>query len=532
MAIPADLTAVVPGYLWWPGQNWFHVFWPVYAATLPLQALSIAVTYTRYRRHATAISAVVLSISGLILLLTMAVGAARMVGAAMTGPAMAFAILSACFALFMRLPPLPAVAAIATFLLPGIALTVHRAQAHAIPAIQAYPFVFAASLALFFIGAISVVGERLLRRTFVSEELLTRQRRDVDRVMGAAAAVEAATYRAGELDDLAGRDDAVGRLARVFDAMAVEVRVRETRLREQVRALRAEVAAARQVGPADPGEAPGDSLHTGDWLAGRYRITKALGRGGMGAVFRAFDRELGEEIALKVLRPDLTADASLLQRFRSEIRLARRITHRNVVRTHDIGESDGVYFLTMELVHGITVRELLNTRGRLGVDATLGIAAQLADALAVAHEAGIIHRDIKSQNLLLDEAGVLKVMDFGVARLAERGLGLTGEGIIVGTPAYMAPEQLMGEGVDARSDLYSTGVVLYECLAGRLPYEAANLVTLVAKQLSGDPPPLTSVNPDVSPPVAALVARLLAKAPEERLATADELRHEVAKLAG
>jgi serine/threonine protein kinase len=272
-------------------------------------------------------------------------------------------------------------------------------------------------------------------------------------------------------------------------------------------------------------------LHTGDFLAGRYQITGLIGRGGMGAVFRAVDRELGEDVAVKTLRPEFTADAALLERFRSEIRLARKITHRNVVRTHDIGESGGVYYLTMELVQGITVRELVDTRGRLSVDATLAIASQLAEALAVAHAEGIIHRDIKSQNLLLDETGLLKVMDFGVARLAERSQANTEPGLLVGTPAYMAPEQLMGEAVDARSDLYSAGMVLYECLAGRLPYDAATPMLLLAKRLSNAPEPLERVNPAVPAPVAALVMRLLAWAPDQRLASASELSREVARLA-
>jgi len=531
VGIPATLSSSLPGYLWWPGINWFGVFLSSYVLVLPLQVLMIVVTYSRFRRLATVLGAFVLAVSGSNLLWCMAVGTQRALGLDSTGPAMVATILSAVFALFMRLPPLLAVTSIAPFMIPAMVLAAHRAQTHSIPAIQAYPYVFFAGLACFFIAAMSIVGERFLRRAYVNEEMLARQKIDADRVIAAAGEVEAGIYRVGELADLAGHDDELGRLARIFDEMVVEIHVRETQLREQVRALQVEVVAARRGGLAGGGEQADDSMHTGDFLAGRYQITGLIGRGGMGAVFRAVDRELGEDVAVKTLRPEFTADAALLERFRSEIRLARKITHRNVVRTHDIGESGGVYYLTMELVQGITVRELVDTRGRLSVDATLAIASQLAEALAVAHAEGIIHRDIKSQNLLLDETGLLKVMDFGVARLAERSQANTEPGLLVGTPAYMAPEQLMGEAIDARSDLYSAGMVLYECLAGRLPYEAATPMLLLAKRLSNAPEPLESVNPAVPAPVAALVMRLLAWAPEQRFASASDLGREVARLA-
>jgi len=349
---------------------------------------------------------------------------------------------------------------------------------------------------------------------------------EVDRVIAAATAIESGSYRPGALADLATREDALGRLARVFDGMAAELRHREERLREQVRILRAEVAAARSGENAGPDARLTDILHPGEVFAGRYEVQGLIGRGGMGAVYRVRDRELGEEIAIKTLRPELTTDPALVERFRSEIRLARHITHQNVVRTHDIGEIGGAYYLTMELVQGVTLRELLDTRGHLGTDAVLAIAAQLAAALGAAHAEGVIHRDIKAQNLLLDEAGVLKVMDFGIARLAEGSSGLTEAGMMIGTPAYMAPEQVMGEAIDARADLYSVGVVLYECLTGHVPFTASSMVSLVARLLNDQPAPIK----DADPAVAALVMRLLAKKPEQRAASAEELGREVARL--
>jgi serine/threonine-protein kinase len=247
-------------------------------------------------------------------------------------------------------------------------------------------------------------------------------------------------------------------------------------------------------------------------------------------VYRARDLELEEVVAIKTLRPEFISDATLLARFKDEIRLARRLSDQNIVRTHDFGEWSGVYYLTMEYVEGITVRELIDTRGRLGVSSTLAIAAQLAHSLAVAHEHGVIHRDIKPQNLLLDAAGVLKVMDFGVARLAERTTSVTEAGLVLGTPAYMPPEQLMAEQVDARSDLYAAGVVLYECLTGQAPFQAATVMSLVAKLLTQEAEPPELLNSEVPPALSALVLRLLAKKPEDRVQTAAELVQQLAPL--
>ncbi len=346
--------------------------------------------------------------------------------------------------------------------------------------------------------------------------------REVGRVIQAATAVEAGTYENGALAPIAQRGDELGRLARVFDAMANQVRAREDRLKEQVAALRREIGEARQTTrQAAPRGAL--SLPTGELFAGRFEVLEEIGSGGMGMVYRALDRELGDQVAIKTLRPELLRDASLVERFKSEIRLARHISSKHVVRTHDIGERDGVYYLTMEYVEGITVRELLDTRGRLGTAPTLAIASQLAQSLVAAHEQGVIHRDIKPQNLLLDGSGVLKVMDFGVARLAGGSANLTEAGMLVGTPSYMAPEQMLGEAFDERIDLYATGVVLFECLLGRLPFEANSAVALIARVLRDQPPVPTAIDPEIPPAFSDLVVRLLAKDPEQRPANAAEL---------
>jgi serine/threonine protein kinase len=247
----------------------------------------------------------------------------------------------------------------------------------------------------------------------------------------------------------------------------------------------------------------------------------------MGVVYRAFDREVGEAVAIKALRPDLGGiDPTLLERFKQELRLARRITHRNVVRTYDIGEVDGVYYITMELVRGTTVATLIREAGRLDVPATLTIGKQVCRALEVAHEEGVIHRDVKPQNLLVDPSGFLKVMDFGIARLAEHrsdpGQALTAAGVVVGTPQYMAPEQLFGDAVDGRADLYATGAVLFECVTGRPVFEAPSLVALLARHLEDNAPNPRVLNPEVPESLSLVILRALARRPDDRWPSAVE----------
>jgi serine/threonine protein kinase len=248
----------------------------------------------------------------------------------------------------------------------------------------------------------------------------------------------------------------------------------------------------------------------------------------MGVVYKARDRQLGEAVAIKVLRPELgSLDPTVLERFKQELRLARRITHRNVVRTYDLGETGGTYYITMELVRGTTLATFIREAGRLDVPATLTIGKQLCRALEVAHEEGIVHRDIKPQNLLVDPAGFLKVMDFGIARLAERrtesGQALTAVGVVVGTPQYMAPEQLFGEPIDQRTDLWAAGAVLFECVTGRLVFDSPNLGELGAFHLNWNPPDPASLNNDVTPQLSRIILRALAHRPADRWQTAADL---------
>jgi serine/threonine-protein kinase len=351
-----------------------------------------------------------------------------------------------------------------------------------------------------------------------------------------------ATRRAADGDYSAVVDvdsnDEVGELATAVRTMLADLREKEA-LVAVIRTPRAMVparadASAPAAVPAAVtlGDHAADAASTstplpigpGRVLARRYAIAEQLGIGGSGVVYRAFDRELGEVVAVKLVRPDVLAvDSTALERLKSEIRLARRISHRNVVRTHDLGEEDGMYFITMEYVTGTSLRELIDRREPLPTPAVVAIAKQLCRALEVAHEQGVIHRDIKPQNLMVQPDGTLKVMDFGVARLRERSHGLTSTGMVVGTPAYMAPEQLMDDPVDARVDIYAAGVVLYECLTGHRPVDGSSPHVLMARMLSSDIRPPHEVNPAVPRLLSAIVMRTLSKEPGDRPASAGEL---------
>jgi HAMP domain-containing protein/predicted Ser/Thr protein kinase len=274
-------------------------------------------------------------------------------------------------------------------------------------------------------------------------------------------------------------------------------------------------------------------LEPGQTLGNRYEIKSVLGVGGMGMVYKANDKELGESVAIKTLKPEMSADSNALERFKSEIKLARRISHRNVVRTYDLGEINGLYYLTMEYVEGKSLKDLVRERGRLPASVVLPIAKQLCRALEVAHDEGVIHRDIKPQNMVVQADGVLKVMDFGIARLATRpqGAGHTEAGMVVGTPEYMAPEQLLGDELDARADLYAVGAVLYECLVGDVPLTADTPITLIAKVLDEEPKRPSSLQPDIPVALSDLVMWVLAKDRENRPRSAAELHARLDQIA-
>jgi serine/threonine protein kinase len=320
--------------------------------------------------------------------------------------------------------------------------------------------------------------------------------------------------------------DEVGELASAMRTMLAD-------LREKHSLVLLLQSATPPVGTPSPTHGS-SAIDVGAVVAGRYEIRAVLGTGGAGIVYKAFDRELSEVVALKTLHPDAVAnDAGAIDRLKSEIRLARRIAHRGVVRTYDLGEDHGTYFLTMEYVSGTALSELIARDTRLPVSAVYSIARQLARALDVAHAQGIIHRDIKPQNIMLLPDGTLKLMDFGIARLVVRTTALTQAGMAVGTPGYMAPEQLMDAEVDARADLYACGVVLYECLTGQLPHDAANPVLLIGRVLSGAPVPTPIVLVPTTPRrLSEIVMHLLAPEPERRTSSAEVLLQQLTEAEG
>jgi serine/threonine-protein kinase len=257
-------------------------------------------------------------------------------------------------------------------------------------------------------------------------------------------------------------------------------------------------------------------------VAGRYRVEQTLGRGGMATVFLALDRELQRPVALKVLADNLSDDASFRERFLREARLAARLSHPNVVQVFDAGEADGRSYIVMEYVPGETVAELLARRRKVSPAEAVDVVAQAAEGLQHAHEQGLVHRDVKPQNLLVREDGCVKVADLGIARAAE-ATRLTERGTILGTAAYLAPEQAAGEDVTAAADVYSLGAVLYELLTGRTPYDVSSLGELAARQSSGEIVAPRDLEPEIPERLEAVVMRCLARDPRFRVGSAGEL---------
>jgi eukaryotic-like serine/threonine-protein kinase len=256
--------------------------------------------------------------------------------------------------------------------------------------------------------------------------------------------------------------------------------------------------------------------------AGRYRIEREVGHGGMATVYLAHDEELGRPVAVKLLPPHLADDADFRARFVREARLAGRLSHPNVVRVYDAGETDGRPFIVMEYVSGSSLADA----GRLAPQRVIELGVQACAGLQHAHDAGVLHRDVKPANLLVSDSGVLKIADFGIARAAE-STRHTQAGTLLGTAAYLAPEQIAGDDATAASDIYSLGAVLYELLTGRPPYAFSSLAELAAQQADGAIAPVRDIEPAVPADVEAAVMHALAREPGFRPASAAELAQEL-----
>jgi eukaryotic-like serine/threonine-protein kinase len=252
---------------------------------------------------------------------------------------------------------------------------------------------------------------------------------------------------------------------------------------------------------------------------GRYRILKRLGSGGMADVYCARDEELGRKVALKLLYRNLAEDTQFVERFRREASSAAGLQHPNIVGIFDRGEWDGTYYIAMEYVEGRTLKDIIRERGPAPPDAAVDIVLQILRAAGFAHQRGVVHRDIKPHNVLIDDEGRVKVADFGIARAGASDVTETGS--IMGTAQYISPEQAQGRPVDARSDLYSIGVVLYELLTGRVPFDAESPVSIALMQVNEAPVPPMELNPSIPPALDAVVMRALEKDPARRFADAD-----------
>ncbi len=371
-------------------------------------------------------------------------------------------------------------------------------------------------LTLFLVGAIALV-------LAVPASFLLGHR--LSRPLTQLAAV-ATAIRDGDLDvalpESGGGE--VGELARAFRAMVGELREKRA-LEELIIAIR---PAERPPSPVsvEAGPAPLQKgvPEPGTLLTSRYRIESVLGSGAMGTVFLAKDLQLDESIALKVLALEkFILGSNALQNAKSELRAARRITHPNVVRVHDLGEAEGLWFLTMEYVPGMTLRQVIRQHGALALRPGLQIAKQLCRGLSAVHACGIVHRDVKPQNIMVLPSGLVKLMDFGIAQ-TEGGRDLASQsGFRVGTPNYMSPEQTQDAVVAARSDIYAAGVVMYEMFTGRTPFVDQDPFKVMQMHRSAEPPHPSGLRPDLPESLERLILACLAKQPVRRPASAQDL---------
>jgi len=267
-------------------------------------------------------------------------------------------------------------------------------------------------------------------------------------------------------------------------------------------------------------------LQPGDVLAGRYEILQLLGEGGMGAVYKAKDRELDRFVALKLIRPELSSNSAIIARFKQELLLSHQVTHRNVIRIYDLGESDGVKFITMEFIEGMDLRRVLTSRGKIPPNDAVEIIRQVCFALYAAHSEGVIHRDLKPQNIMQDKQGRILVMDFGLARSVGSD-GMTQTGALVGTMDYMSPEQALGKELDRRSDIFALGLIFFELLTGKVPYQADTAIASLLKRSQERAIPAVDMDPSIPRGLSDIVGRCLERDLNRRYQNVQEILNDL-----
>jgi len=281
--------------------------------------------------------------------------------------------------------------------------------------------------------------------------------------------------------------------------------------------------------PTETLEAPKEGLTTGSTFAERYQIIEELGKGGMGKVYKVHDTEIKEKVALKLLNPEIAADMRTIERFRNEIRLARKIVHKNVGRMYDLGKEQDTYYISMEYVPGEDLKSMIRMSKQLSMATAIDIAKQVCDGLKEAHDLGVMHRDLKPSNIMIDKEGNARIMDFGIAR-SITGKGITGAGVMIGTPEYMSPEQAEVKEVGQRSDIYSLGVILYEMVTGRVPFEGETPLGIAMKHKSEAPKDPKELNAQVPSDLSQVILKCLEKDKEKRYQSADDVRSELSRI--
>lgn len=281
--------------------------------------------------------------------------------------------------------------------------------------------------------------------------------------------------------------------------------------------------------PTETLQAPKKELTTGSTFASRFQVIEEVGKGGMGKVYKVFDKEIEEKVALKLLKPEIATDEETIKRFRNEIRVARKIVHKNVCRMYDLGQAEGTHFITMEYVEGENLKSLIRRIGQLPIGKSLSIAKQVGEGLAEAHRLRVVHRDLKPQNIMIDTEGNARIMDFGIAR-SLKTKGITGGEVMIGTPEYMSPEQVEGKGVDERSDLYALGVILYEMVTGRVPFEGDTALSVALKHKAETPKDPRDINAQIPDDLSQLILRCLEKDKEKRFPRTEELIQEISRI--